>query len=125
MRRSTRPTLNSMAFLLIFVFAQFLPLQGSEAGQLEQMARQGNAKAQFDLGMKYFTGDHIPKNLSKALFWVRKSAVNGYSWAEVWLGIMYFQGKGVRKDPEKALKWWKKAAEQGNPWAIDRFSGAY
>lgn len=125
MSRAIRATLNAIVFLLMFALPPVVPLHGGESGQLEKMARQGNPKAQFDLGMNYFTGDHTPKNVSKALFWFRKSAINGYSWAEVWLGIMYFQGKGVRKDPEKALRWWKKAAEQGNPWAVDRFSGDY
>ncbi|WP_298515578.1 tetratricopeptide repeat protein [uncultured Kordia sp.] len=50
-------------------------------------AEQGNARAQYHLGLNYFYGDGVKKDLKLAAFWIDKSFKNGYGVAnqEVWI----------------------------------------
>ena len=40
-------------------------------------AEKGSDPAQYALGMRYLTGDGVPKDLEKAKKWLRESAKNG------------------------------------------------
>ena len=46
-------------------------------------AEQGNAKAQFVLGLKYGTGDGVPQDYQQAYAWFSVAAANGYTDAVV------------------------------------------
>ena len=79
-----------------------------------QKAKQGDATAQFDLGMEYRYGVlDVHQDYTKAVYWFRKAAEQGHAWAQYILGIMYANGQGVPQDYTKAIKWHRKAAEQG------------
>ena len=41
-------------------------------------AEQGNANAQFNLGISYYKGEGVKRNPSKAKEWFRKACENGY-----------------------------------------------
>ena len=69
-----------------------------------------DAKAQFDLGLCYYNR----KDSSKAVYWYKKAAEQGYAPAQYNLGVCYGNGIGVEKDPIQAVYWYKKAAEQGH-----------
>jgi tetratricopeptide (TPR) repeat protein len=85
---------------------------------LEPLARQGNAKAQFELGHMYHTGKGgVPQDYTKALEWFRKAADQGNADAQVNLGSMYYLGQVVPQDYVEAMKWYRKAADQGNAHA--------
>ena len=45
-------------------------------------ARQGDAEAQFYLGLCYNYGDGVEKDLSEAVIWFRKAAVQGLAKAQ-------------------------------------------
>ncbi len=77
------------------------------------LAEQGNANAQFFLGLMYGNGEGVPQDYAKALQWWRKAAEQGVAGAQYNLGIMYDNGRGVPQDSAKALQWYRKAAEQG------------
>ena len=66
------------------------------------------------LGRCYDEGYGIKKDLQQAIFWFKKSAVQGYAPAQNKLAICYFQGDGVEKNEQEGLKLFTKAAEQGN-----------
>ena len=95
------------------------------------LAKKGNAEAQWRLGNAYyddsyyFTDDaeviKIPEIGKKALYWLTKSAEQGYEWAQLDLGMIYgdtdYHGVPVLKDISKEIYWYKKAANQGNATA--------
>lgn len=82
-------------------------------GPLEEGARKDNAPYQVALGTLYLRGKGVKQDISKALFWYRKAAEQGYSVGQSFLGAMYGSGIGVPKDFEQAFLWYQKAAEQG------------
>lgn len=90
---------------------RFDPLAAIQADalKLQHWAEQGNALAQYALGMMHFrNGDY-----SQALFWCRKAAMRDYAAAQNHLGAMYSAGKGVPQDDRQAFYWYRKSAEQG------------
>ncbi|MEW6159411.1 MAG: SEL1-like repeat protein [Verrucomicrobiota bacterium] len=47
----------------------------------QQKAEAGASYAQFDLALRYLSGDGVPKNKETALKWLRTAATNGHSQA--------------------------------------------
>ena len=80
-------------------------------------AEQGDAKAQFNLGNIYDTGEGVPENDTEAVRWYRMAAEQGYAKAQVNLGLMHFNGSGVPQDVVEAARLFRLAAEQGNALA--------
>ena len=87
------------------------PKQGDE---LRANAEAGDPNAQYQLGLRYYNGEGLAKDLTEAAKCFRKSAEQGLAAAEGYLGTCYFRGEGVSKDFEEAVKWSRKAAEQGD-----------
>ncbi len=81
------------------------------------LAEQGNADAQFYLGVMYRDGQGVPQNDAEAVQWYRKAAEQGDASAQYKLGIGYGKGQGVPQDDAEAAKWYRKAAEQGDALA--------
>jgi TPR repeat protein len=81
------------------------------------LAEQGNADAQFNLGVMYYKGRGVPKNYKTAVKWYTLAAEQGNASAQFYLGVMYRRGKGVPKNYKTALKWYTLAAEQGHAFA--------
>ena len=77
-------------------------------------AEQGNADAQYNLGVCYKHGIGVPKDDAEAVKWYLKSAEQGDAKAQYNLGDCYHKGNGVPKDDVEAVKWYRKSAEQGN-----------
>ncbi|WP_426440110.1 tetratricopeptide repeat protein [Bradyrhizobium genosp. P] len=77
------------------------------------LADRGDAQAQYNLGLKYATGQGIPQNYFEAVRWYRPAADHGRADAQNNLALMYNEGKGVRQDFLEAVKWYRRAAEQG------------
>jgi TPR repeat protein len=84
-----------------------------------QAAEQGDADAQYNLGIFYSQDDSVDKDMTEAVKWFRKAAEQGVVEAQYNLGICYFEGEGIDKDMIEAVKWFRKAAEQGDEDAID------
>ena len=77
------------------------------------LAEQGNAAAQFNLGLMYEKGDGVAQDDQEAAKWYHKSAVKGYADAQLNLGTMYDEGRGVPEDNQKAAQWYRAAARNG------------
>ena len=75
------------------------------------LAEQGNAYAQFNLGLMYKYGDGVPQDYSTAVKWYTLSAEQGNATAQSNLGLMYANGNGVPQDYKTAVKWLKLSAE--------------
>ena len=95
-------------------------LRGDYAAALKEwrpLAEQGDAVAQFNLGLMYAKGEGVPEDAREAVRWYRKAAEQGNAIAQFWLGVMYAGGKGIPEDAREAVRWYRKAAEQGNAYA--------
>ena len=77
------------------------------------LSKQGDAEAQFYLGLMYDNGQGVSQDYIAAMKWYKKAAERGYARAQYNLGVMYSEGDGAPKDNAKALKWFRKAAERG------------
>lgn len=77
------------------------------------LAEKGDAGAQYNLGLMYYTGEGVPQDYAEAVKWYTKAAEQGYADAQNNLGAMYVNGQGVPQNYAQALKWITKAAEQG------------
>jgi TPR repeat protein len=86
----------------------------SEAEFIQQQAEQGDAEAQFHLGLRYSFGYELPQNDVEAAVWYRKAADQGHAVAQFHLGYMYDFGQGVSQDDTQAMAWYSRAADQGH-----------
>ena len=79
------------------------------------LAEQGDADAQFNLGLMYQKGHGVPQDHKEAVKWYRLAAEQGFIFAQEILGIIYSIGMGgVSQDLKEAVKWLRLQAEQGN-----------
>mgnify|MGYP003571295323 CR=1 FL=1 len=85
--------------------------------ELIQVAKQGDAEAQFLLALKYYKGKDLNQNRSEAFKWAKKSAEQGFAKAQFMLGNLYFLGEGTAQNNREAAKWFRKADEQKLPEA--------
>ncbi len=81
------------------------------------LAEQGDAGAQFNLGLLYDMGRGVPQNYAEAAKWYWLAADGGYDKAQFNLALMYNNGTGVTQDYAEAMKWFRLAAEQGDALA--------
>ncbi len=56
-------------------------------------AEQGDADAQYNLGLMYAEGDGVPQDDKQAVHWFTKSAEQGDAGAQFSLGVMYAEGR--------------------------------
>ena len=92
---------------------------------LSPLAEEGEAEAQFRLGIIYQTGLGGVSNESYAYRWMRESAQQGHALAQHGLGIMYLFGECAIKNEVEALKWFEKAAAQGLIGALTTMAMIY
>ena len=97
-------------------------------------ARAGDAAAQNSLGVMYYTGEAVSKNLSGKVLnndpelaagWFFRAAEQGYADAQFNLGLMYANGEGVPQDLQQAVELFKKAAGQGHVDAQNNLGAMY
>ena len=88
-------------------------------------ADQGNADAQYKLGVMYFEGRGVARDDASAIDWFRKAGEGGSAEAELTLAYMYSYGQGAPKDDAQAVIWYRKAAEQGNAKGESALAAAY
>lgn len=93
---------------------QSSPAENDDFMKLKRSAEQGNAEAQYRLGLMYDMGEDIDQDYGKAFEWYEKSANQGLASSQSKLGSMYRYGKGVEVNHAKASEWYWKAYEQGN-----------
>src|SRR5262249_53925772 len=87
----------------------------STLGIWRDVAQQGNAEAQYQVGATYWNGSGIDKDEREVVQWYRRAADQGYAPAQYDLGIAHREGRGLAKDEGDFVQWNRKAAEQGFP----------
>lgn len=100
------------------------PARGIEL--LTAAASKNVAMAEHYLGMFYFTGRIVPRDVAEAIRWITRAADHGHSKAQKRLGELYRHGTAeIPKNPAEAEKWLKKAVEQDDPMAKLKLAGLY
>jgi TPR repeat protein len=97
----------------------FSPEPESDLKSTLAKAGQGDADAQFGLGLKYSAGTNegISKDFAQAAEWYLKAAHQDHALAQFNLSVMFASGQGVPQDDTAALMWTRKAAEGGDAGA--------
>src|SRR5258706_13979882 len=80
---------------------------------IRPLANDGDAVAQYNLGLTYMTGQGVQQDYAMAAIWFRKAAEQGYAFAQSNLGVLYRDGRGVQPDSTEAGKWLRKPGDQG------------
>jgi len=73
--------------------------------QLQQLAEQGDARAQNVLGLRYATGDGVKLDEREAARWFTRAAEQGNVNAQSKLGSLYWVGRGVPQNLTQAYFW--------------------
>lgn len=88
---------------------EVLRVKAQELHWRRKAAEQGNAEAQYMMGVLYHGKDY-----AQAMMWFRKAADQGNAEAQLQIGGLYSSGRGVPQDDAQAASWFRKAADQGN-----------
>lgn len=80
---------------------------------ISDSAEQGNAIAQYSLGVLYDIGNGVPQDFTEATKWYRLAADQGNASAQAGLGWLYRTGNSVPQDYTEAAKWYGLAARRG------------
>ena len=83
----------------------------------QPLAKQGDAVAQYHLGLLYANGQGVLKDDAQARQWYEKAAVQGHVDAQVNLGMLLDYGRGGPQDFKMAVRWYLRSANQGNELA--------
>ena len=92
----------------------FLSLQAKTLPEIRAAAEQGDADAQFELGVYYSVGICVKMDEATAKKWYLKAAEQGHVAARA---TCLSEGYGVKKDIAKAVDWLRKASETGDVWS--------
>ena len=115
------------AFILVAALATYASAQDFKAGldaydrgefeaalkAWQPLAEQGDARAQFNVGVIHFNGQDVPHDPIKAVKWYSAAANQGYGPAQANLAFMYETGQGVLQNYVEAYKWSTLAARHG------------
>jgi TPR repeat protein len=84
----------------------------------QESAENGEADAQYKLGLLYLTGNGALQDFAEAAKWLRRAAEQGYALAQYELGLIYRTGYGLAIDHVQSYVWLNLAAAAGIPEAV-------
>ncbi len=88
-------------------------------------AGEGEASAQYHLGLAYHIGEEVKQDYKKALNWYKKAAAQNFPMALNNLGVLFAKGLGVDRDSRLALKYYYRGALGGNEIAMRNIGDSY
>jgi len=65
------------------------------------------------LGLMFYKGDGVGKNIDTAMFYYNKAAVHDDAFAEYCIGAAYYNKSWSQYSPEQGIRWFKKSALKG------------
>jgi eukaryotic-like serine/threonine-protein kinase len=106
---------------------------GAAADWYRKAADNGSAKARYNLGALYYSGQGVPKDTRVAAEWFSKAAYQNHAGAQFNLAYLYETGDGVPKNLAEARKWYTEVAEKATDKqlaadaqeALDRLGGKH
>lgn len=107
------PLLVALVGLLLSTEVQ-ARAESDEVKAILHKAEAGDIQSQTWVGMMYYEGAGVPKNLEEAARWIKKSAESGSIEAQYMLSKMYGNGEGLEQSYAHKMKWLRKAAESGH-----------
>ena len=109
--------------LTLFLAAAMLSVSAmaTDFNQLQRLANQGFAEAQYDLGEMYYFSEGVRQDYAKAKNWYQKAADQGVAEAQHNLGVLYYEGKSVRQDNDTAKEWVRKSCDNGYEDGCDAY----
>ncbi len=147
MNRTSRPLLTGCLLLLASLpvaaadNSLLVPISGScmlnvapeqqatAISNCQQIARNGDAEAQYELGQFYYNGQYQGEqrrqDFSQALFWFEQASLKGHAQAQYYLGLMFYRGEGVPENYIQAFILFKMAAVNGSDDAMDAADQVY
>jgi putative methionine-R-sulfoxide reductase with GAF domain len=90
---------------------------------VRKLAEQGDAEAQWNMGVRYHNGEGVPQDDAQAVQWFLRAAEQGHLTAQASLGAYYWRGRGVPQDLSKAYFWSVLALAQGDEAMKSRLEG--
>lgn len=78
-------------------------------------AEAGDSEAQNYLGVHYYLGLGVKRDLRQALQWYEKAAIQGDPEAQFNYGLMFNNAYGTEHNITTAFKWFYASYRQGNP----------
>jgi TPR repeat protein len=84
------------------------------ANLFTQAARNGNARAQFELGRMYLKGLGVERDCAMTAAWIGKAANQNLAIAQTLFATLYLKGLCVLQDNATAKSWYAKAANLGD-----------
>ncbi len=97
----------------------------SDLGELASKAAQDDPVAQYNLGVEYYRGERVERNLEKAAALWKNAAAVGNVPASNSLAYLTFYGKGIPRDAEEGIRLWRYAAERGHAEAQFQLASVY
>ena len=95
------------------------------AEQLEQLAEDGDAYAQYVIGTAYRDGGLLIPDMAKAKKFLERAAEQEIDAAQYALGKLYLSNDADVHDPAKGIYWLKRSADNGNDFAAYRLGKEY
>jgi len=95
------------------------------AEQLEQLAEDGDAYAQYIIGTAYRDGGLLIPDTAKAQKLLERAAEQDLDAAQYALGKLYLSDDADVHDPAKGIYWLKRSADNGNDYAAYRLGKEY
>jgi hypothetical protein len=99
------------------------PRQVRSLAELRKLADNGDADAEWQLGVRYHNGEEVPRDDARAMLWFQRAAEQGHVTAQATLGAYYWAGRGVPPDLSKAYFWSTLAYAQGDENSRSRIEG--
>jgi hypothetical protein len=97
--------------------------QPKSLADLRRLAAQGDADAQWQMGVRFHNGEGVPHDDAQAIQWFRRAAEQGHVTAQATLGAYYWAGRGVPQDLSQAYFWSALALAQGDENSKSRLEG--
>jgi len=110
---------------LLMIAANGVVQADEDLGALHAAAKNGNATAQHELGLRYYRGNGIAQNTDLGVKWIERAAIQGYVHAQNDIGAFFHAGKGLPQDFRKAAVYYSLAAKQGHGFAALNIGGLY
>ena len=106
--------------ILATAFSASMSAQQETVAEVRAQAEQGDAEAQYKLGLRYGTGEGVPQDDAEAVRWLCLAADQGFASAQYNLGLKYDTGEGVPQNDVTAHMWFNLAASRSTGDLRDR-----
>ena len=91
--------------------------KSSESLPVYRAAMNGDIDAQFELGLLFIRGDAVPKDFTRGIEWLQRSAAQDHIGAQLELADMNLRGIVLQQNPTAAFQWYMRAGRHGDAHA--------